>query len=100
MLQAEAELTAIRFDDSGLHCALGTSNGLVALFDLRSSRPLLVKDHMYGDAITDIKFHSAHGSSGNAGVPPPATHQTLHCVSYHPASSPLPPFWGGGGTVL
>jgi len=46
---------------------VGTSNGLVALYDLRSSRPLLVKDHMYGDKITDIKFHAAHGSGGNAG---------------------------------
>lgn len=68
VIQADAELTAVRFDDSGLHCAVGTSNGLVALYDLRSSRPLLVKDHMYGDKITDIKFHSAHGSSGNTGM--------------------------------
>lgn len=68
-LQADAELTAVRFDDSGLHCAVGTSNGLVALYDLRSSRPLLVKDHMYGDKISDIKFHSAHGSSGNTRKP-------------------------------
>lgn len=68
-IQADAELTAVRFDDSGLHCAVGTSNGLVALYDLRSSRPLLVKDHMYGDKISDIKFHSAHGSSGNTGRP-------------------------------
>ncbi|KAL0043459.1 hypothetical protein WJX79_005231 [Trebouxia sp. C0005] len=64
---ADAELTAVRFDDTGLHCAVGTSNGLVALYDLRSSRPLLVKDHMYGDKVTDIKFHAAHGSGGNAG---------------------------------
>ncbi|KAA6424642.1 MAG: nucleolar 10-like [Trebouxia sp. A1-2] len=61
---ADAELTAVRFDDTGLHCAVGTSNGLVALYDLRSSRPLLVKDHMYGDKVTDIKFHAAHGSGG------------------------------------
>ena len=70
VVQADAELTAVRFDDSGLHCAVGTSNGLVALYDLRSSRPLLVKDHMYGDKITDIKFHSAYGSSGNTGTLP------------------------------
>ena len=68
MLQADAELTAVRFDDTGLHCAVGTSTGLVALYDLRSSRPLLIKDHMYGDKITDIKFHAAHGSGGNAGI--------------------------------
>lgn len=29
-------LTALRFDDSGMHLAVGTANGLVALFDLRS----------------------------------------------------------------
>jgi len=29
-------LTALRFDDSGMHMAVGTGNGLVALFDLRS----------------------------------------------------------------
>jgi hypothetical protein len=39
-------LTAARFDDAGLRVAVGTSGGLVALFDLRSSRPLVVKDHM------------------------------------------------------
>ena len=68
LLQPDAELTALRYDDSGLHCAVGTSNGLVALYDLRSSRPLLVKDHMYGDKITDIKFHSVHGSTGSTGM--------------------------------
>jgi ribosome biogenesis protein ENP2 len=29
-------LTALRFDNSGMHLAVGTGNGLVALFDLRS----------------------------------------------------------------
>ena len=29
-------LTALRFDDSGMHLAVGTGGGLVALFDLRS----------------------------------------------------------------
>lgn len=29
-------LTALRFDDSGMHLAVGTGSGLVALFDLRS----------------------------------------------------------------
>ncbi|KAK9846298.1 hypothetical protein WJX81_001159 [Elliptochloris bilobata] len=57
-------LTALRFDDAGLHAAVGTSGGRVALFDLRSSRPLLVKDHMYGAPIVDIKFHSPHREAG------------------------------------
>jgi WD40 repeat protein len=59
-----AGLTALRFDDSGMNLAAGTSNGLVALFDLRSSRPLVVKDHMYGDAIRDIKWHVSGGGGG------------------------------------
>lgn len=29
-------LTALRFDDSGMRVAVGTSGGLVAIFDLRS----------------------------------------------------------------
>lgn len=31
------------------------------LFDIRSSRPLLVKDHNDGNAIRDLEFHSASG---------------------------------------
>lgn len=57
-------LTALRFDDSGMNVAVGTSGGLVALFDLRCQRPLLVKDHMYDSPIMDIKFHSGHGDVG------------------------------------
>ena len=62
--QADEALTALRFDDSGLQCAVGTSNGLVALFDLRASRPTFVKDHMYGAPIKDIKFHTIDSMAG------------------------------------
>jgi hypothetical protein len=55
---AGAQLTALRFDEGGLQLAAGTSSGLVGLWDLRQRAPLLVKDHMYGAAIRDIKFHS------------------------------------------
>lgn len=64
LLQAGEGLTALRFDDSGLQCAVGTTNGLVALFDLRASRPTMVKDHMYGAPIRDIKFHTADSLAG------------------------------------
>ena len=57
-------LTALRFSDSGLQCAVGTANGLVALYDLRSLRPLIVKDHNYGAAIKDIKFHVPDSMAG------------------------------------
>ena len=42
------DLTALRFDDTGLYVAVGTSNGLVGVFDLRAQKPMVVKDHMYG----------------------------------------------------
>ena len=41
-------MTALRFDDTGLYIAVGTSNGLVGVFDLRAQKPMVVKDHMYG----------------------------------------------------
>ena len=63
-MQAGEGLTAVRFDAGGLQCAVGTSNGLVALYDLRMSRPTAVRDHMYGQPILDIKFHSLSSSSG------------------------------------
>lgn len=67
-MQAGEGLTALRFDDSGLQCAVGTTNGLVALFDLRASRPTIVKDHMYGAAIRDIKFHTADSMAGMTSI--------------------------------
>lgn len=63
-LQPGEGLTALRFSDSGLQCAVGMQNGLVALYDLRSSRPLIVKDHNYGTPIKDIKFHTSDSMAG------------------------------------
>ena len=63
-MQAGEGLTALRFSDSGMQCAVGTHNGLVALYDLRSSRPSIVKDHNYGAPIKDIKFHTAGSMAG------------------------------------
>ena len=50
-------VTCVRFDDSGLNLACGSSDGIVRIFDLRSSRAKVTKDHMYGEPIIDIKFH-------------------------------------------
>jgi hypothetical protein len=55
------EVTALRFDDRGLTLAAGTSTGHVALYDLRRARPMIVKDHMNGLPITDLKFHIGTG---------------------------------------
>lgn len=73
VVQAGQQLTAVRFDGSGLQCAVGTSGGLVALYDLRMSKPTAVRDHMYGQPIRDIKFHQPASSAGH--MPTPACHQ-------------------------
>lgn len=62
------ELTAVRFDDGGLHVAVGTSGGMVSIFDLRSSRPLITKDHMYDSPIIDLKFQTDPFGSGTRHV--------------------------------
>ncbi len=53
------EVTALSCRD-GLNLACGTSSGHVLLFDLRSRRALLTKDHMYGLPVKKIKFHSTY----------------------------------------
>ncbi|KAL6058790.1 Nucleolar protein 10 [Balamuthia mandrillaris] len=53
------EVTALRYAEDGLTMAVGTSTGHCFLYDLRSSRPLYVKDHQYGLPIVDLKFHSS-----------------------------------------
>ncbi|XP_014681532.1 PREDICTED: nucleolar protein 10-like [Priapulus caudatus] len=51
-------VTALTYKD-GLTMAVGTSTGQVLLYDIRSDKPLLVKDHQYGLPIKSIAFHSA-----------------------------------------
>ncbi|KAJ9153240.1 hypothetical protein P3X46_026704 [Hevea brasiliensis] len=54
----DQEVTALEFDeDGGFFMAVGSSTGKVLLYDLRSSQPVRVKDHMYGSPILDIKWH-------------------------------------------
>lgn len=62
------QLTSLRFDDGGLQVAVGTSGGLVAIFDLRSSKPMMKKDHMYDSPILDIKFQVDPFGSGKKHV--------------------------------
>ncbi|XP_024523152.1 nucleolar protein 10 [Selaginella moellendorffii] len=54
----DQEVTALRFDDTeGLFLAAGTSAGQVLVYDIRSSAPIAIKDHMYDAPIVDIKWH-------------------------------------------
>lgn len=41
----------------GLTLGVGTLTGQILLYDIRSSKPFLVKDHMYGLPIKNIEFH-------------------------------------------
>ncbi|XP_075057539.1 nucleolar protein 10 [Mixophyes fleayi] len=49
-------VSALKFNGP-LHMAVGTSTGQVLMYDLRSSQPLMVKDHQYGLPIRSIQFH-------------------------------------------
>ncbi|CAN1238167.1 Nucleolar protein 10 [Linum grandiflorum] len=61
----DQEVTALEFDeDGGFLMAVGSSGGKVLLYDLRSSNPVRVKDHLYGSRILDIKWHHSLNSEG------------------------------------
>ncbi|XP_061378229.1 nucleolar protein 10 [Danaus plexippus] len=49
-------ITSIKFNGA-LQLGVGTSTGHVLLYDIRSSKPLLVKDHMNEIPIKCIEFH-------------------------------------------
>ena len=53
-------MSALRYKDA-LNLAVGTSMGQVLLYDLRSPRPHLVKDHYYGFPIHSIAFQKGEG---------------------------------------
>lgn len=43
---------------NGLTMGVGTASGHVLLYDIRSSQPLLIKDHMNGLPINNVVFHN------------------------------------------
>ena len=63
-IDGRQEITALEFDRSGLGLATGSSTGLIHLYDLRSSRPLLKKDQGYGYPIQTLIYLSSTTSSG------------------------------------
>ncbi|KAK6056352.1 WD domain, G-beta repeat protein [Cooperia oncophora] len=54
-LSKHPEITSLKFRDA-LRLAVGTSTGQVMLYDIRSRKPLLVKDHVNGLPIRQIDF--------------------------------------------
>ncbi|KAJ4433879.1 hypothetical protein ANN_16192, partial [Periplaneta americana] len=57
-LEGFPSVTALTFQGS-LTLGVGTATGQIMLYDIRSSRPLQVKDHMYGLPIRDVEFHNS-----------------------------------------
>lgn len=51
-------VSTLQFDTDGLTMGVGTNTGHVLVYDIRSSRPLLVKEHQYGLPIVNIGFHN------------------------------------------
>lgn len=49
-------VSSLQFD-GGLTLGVGMSTGHILLYDIRSSKPLLIKDHMNGTPIKNIEFH-------------------------------------------
>ena len=56
LIEGKSEITALEFDRSGLGLATGSSTGIIHLYDLRSSVPLLKKDQGYGYPIQNLIF--------------------------------------------
>lgn len=54
---SDTAATAVRFFPGGVHCAVGTGDGMVHLYDMRNPAPLLRKDHQYGYAVHRIEYH-------------------------------------------
>lgn len=59
LIDGRSEITALEFDRSGLVLATGSSTGLIHLYDLRSSSPVLKKDQGYGYPIQTLIFLSS-----------------------------------------
>ncbi|CAB9516204.1 Nucleolar protein 10 [Seminavis robusta] len=56
--QPTKEITSVTFDPNGLYMACGTAGGLAAVYDVRSSRPVVIQEHKNQTSILQMKFHS------------------------------------------
>ncbi len=66
VLEADCDVSGVPAISSlkyrnALHFGVGTRTGQILLYDLRSSKPLLVKDHNYGLPIKTVRFHEEAG---------------------------------------
>jgi len=68
--EGRPEVTALDFHRSGITTAVGTSTGLIYLYDLRSPVPTLKKDQGYGYPIQHVEFLTFSSSTRAATSDP------------------------------
>ncbi|KAH7069892.1 WD40-repeat-containing domain protein [Paraphoma chrysanthemicola] len=61
--EGRAEISALTYHRSGMELAVGNSNGIVHLYDMRSPTPLLKKDQGYGFPIKNIIYLESNTST-------------------------------------
>uniref|UniRef100_A0A7S4M4P8 Nucleolar protein 10 n=1 Tax=Vannella robusta TaxID=1487602 RepID=A0A7S4M4P8_9EUKA len=62
-------ITSVKFDrKETMQVAVGTDSGVVLIYDIRSSTPLLVKDHQYELPIKDIQFQGDYCISSDSRI--------------------------------
>lgn len=66
--QASPGVRSVAFDSRGLRLGAGLSDGRVAVFDLRSSKPVMVRDHGYDAPVVRLQFLDGTGSAAGGGV--------------------------------
>ena len=110
--QSHAGLTALRFDGGGFLLAAGSQTGLVSVFDLRSSRPLVVKDHLSDKRVTYVDFRKptragggkggggGMGGGGGGGASSPADPSAPSRFSALSADTRVCKLWRGDGETL
>lgn len=67
---SRAEVTALDFHRSGISMAVGSSTGVIYLYDLRSTNPTLRKDHGYGFPVQTLQYLDMSTSTRNAASEP------------------------------
>lgn len=55
-LQGFPSISSLKFNDA-LQLGVGTTTGQILLYDIRSDKPFITKDHMYGLPIKNVEFH-------------------------------------------
>eukprot|EP00923_Selenidium_pygospionis_P003762 GHVN01005983.1.p1 GENE.GHVN01005983.1~~GHVN01005983.1.p1 ORF type:complete len:341 (+),score=68.86 GHVN01005983.1:85-1107(+) len=61
-------VTCTAFSPNGLHLAVGTSAGIVRVFDVRTNMPFAERDHMYDLPVKEIQCSPCSPGAGSGGV--------------------------------